>query len=61
MANILLKQTPTAPHVFIDLTDTPAAYAGKANHMVKVNAGETALVFLKFEYDVDYMCYVVEY
>lgn len=30
---------------FLDLTDTPSAYTGQANKIVKVNAGETALQF----------------
>jgi hypothetical protein len=30
---------------FLDLTDTPASYAGSANYMVTVNPGETGLTF----------------
>ena len=32
--------------VFTDLTDTPAAYTGKAGYMPVVNSGETALEFV---------------
>ena len=36
---------PAAPATLLELTDTPASYAGQALKLLKVNAGETASVF----------------
>ena len=36
---------PDEPISFLDLTDTPGSYAGAANYLVTVNAGETGLEF----------------
>lgn len=44
--NVILwrANTPT-PQAFLDLTDTPASYAGAAGQVVQVNAGATGLEF----------------
>jgi len=37
---------------FLGLSDTPSSYSGQANKTVKVNSGETALMFGMVEDDV---------